>query len=101
MACTCYFLILLYLLVSCIFTVQPVSTAFNICLFSWDSPIFMGFKELCLGVLQNYVRTPNVLGFSQVKSSISGSGCFNMFDFPQLAKSISGLMIIKIGGGNQ
>jgi hypothetical protein len=56
----------------------------------------MGFNELCPGVLQNYVRTPNVLSFSQVIKTIFLEVGVNIFDFPQLAKSISGLVIIKI-----
>jgi len=55
----------------------------------------MGFKELFPGVLQNFVITPNVLGFSQVIKTVFLEVGVNIFDFPKLAKSISGLVIIK------
>jgi hypothetical protein len=42
----------------------------------------MGFKELCPGVLQNYVRTPNLLCYSQVIRTIFLEVGVNIFDFP-------------------
>jgi hypothetical protein len=56
----------------------------------------MGFKELCPGVMQNFVRTSNVLGFSQViKTEYIWKWVLTFCTFPNWPKSMSGLVIIK------
>jgi hypothetical protein len=47
----------------------------------------MGFKELFPGVLQNYVRTPNVLGVSQVIKTVFLEWVLTFLTFPKWPKA--------------
>jgi len=55
--------------------------------FSWDSPIFMGLKDLCPSSLQNLVHDAKCPMVSKSQKQYVSDNAYENSDFPTLKKS--------------